>query len=88
MSSVFAEDMNAAAKVAAQADSTIRRGQDITAQTAAATPKPAAGTGAGAGANSSGNPKGTTQRSTERSAGATDSAGEGRNAKGDGRSTK
>lgn len=83
-------DMNAAAKVAQMSDKTIRRGQDITAETAAATPKPAAGTGAGAGANASGNPAGTRQRDTARSANATDSAGSatGRNAKGDGRATK
>lgn len=74
-------DMNAATKLAEMADKTTRRGQDKQAETRAAAPS------ASAGANASGNPTGTRQRDTTRSAGATDSAGEARNPKGEGRST-
>jgi PBSX family phage portal protein len=73
-------DMNAATKVAEMADKTTRRGQDKSAAAAAAKPAPGA-----AGANANGNPVGTRQRDTQRSAAATDSQGEGRNAKGEGR---
>lgn len=84
-------DMNAATKLAEMADETTRRGQDIQEKTAkeAAKQKAAvkpAGTPA-AGANANGNPTGTRQRDTTRSAGATDSAGGGRNPKGEGRTT-
>lgn len=83
-------DMNAAVKVAEMGDKTTRRGQDkqeaqakegIKAQAEARAAAPAAG------ANANGNPKGTRQRDTERSANATDSAGQGRNPKGEGRTT-
>lgn len=78
-------DMNAATKLAEMADETTRRGQDKSAEqaAAAAAAKPAAS----AGANASGNPAGTRQRDTQRSANRTDSAGEGRNPKGEGRTT-
>lgn len=79
-------DMNAATKLAEMADATTRRGQDKSeAQAkAAAAAKPAA---PAAGANANGNPAGTRQRDTQRSANATDSAGAGRNPKGEGRTT-
>lgn len=78
-------DMNAATKLAEMADATTRRGQDKSeAQAkAAAAAKPAAS----AGANANGNPAGTRQRDTQRTAQATDSAGAGRNPKGEGRTT-
>lgn len=72
-------DMNAQTKLAEMADKTTRRGQDKQVEARqAATSR--------AGANANGNPPGTRQRDTQRSAGATDSVGEGRNPKGDGRS--
>lgn len=74
-------DMNAQFKIAQMTDATARRGQDKSQAAAAA--KPASG--ANAGANANGNPTGTRQRDTQRSAAATDSAGEGRNPKGEGR---
>lgn len=75
-------DMNAAVKTAEMADKTTRRGQDKQQETASTANEARA-----AGANASGNPTGTRQRDTERSANATDSAGEGRNPKGEGRTT-
>jgi PBSX family phage portal protein len=76
-------DMNAAAKIAELNNATTRRGQDKAAERrAAASPT---NPQAGAGANANGNPQGTRQRDTQRTANATDSAGQGRNAKGDGR---
>ena len=77
-------DMNAALKQAEMADKTARRGQD---KQEAAAKETAAAKVPPAGANASGNPAGTRQRDTQRSAQATDSAGEGRNPKGDGRTT-
>ena len=70
--------MNAQVKLAEMADKTTRRGQDKQVEAK----QQAAGA---AGANANGNPAGTRQRDTQRSAGATDSAGEGRNPKGEGR---
>lgn len=73
-------DMNAAQKVAEMSDKTTRRGQDK--QVEAKQQAASAG-----GANANGNPSGTRQRDTQRSANATDSAGEARNPKGEGRTT-
>ncbi len=76
-------DMNAAQKLAEMADATTRRGQDKQVEA-----RRAATAGAsGAGANANGNPTGTRQRDTTRSASRTDSAGEARNPKGEGRTT-
>ncbi len=74
-------DMNAASKIAELNNETARRGQDKSVEA-----RQQSGTG-GAGANANGNPAGTRQRDTQRSANATDSAGEARNPKGEGRTT-